>query len=457
MGVHGVLALAGLLLSPQEPPAVVRVSPRDPRYFELSDGKPFIPVGINMIAGGEEMMKSLAANGGNFVRFWLSTPHFDVEHEKAGVYDAEKAKRIDAALDLARRLGIRVKLTVEHFREVDVSGKPRQKWANKDLHHAEKGGTATGMEDWVAGEDSRAQFRRKLEWYAARYKDRPEIFGWELWNEMNAIRGGDFKGWTEAMLPELRRLFPKSLALQSMGSFDDERYRRGFYQWLATLQGNDAAQVHRYLDLGASLKVCHGPVDVLAAEAVRELQDFKPGKPILLAESGAVEPRHSGPFLLYDKDKAGIILHDVLFAPFFAGAAGSGQCWHWDRYVDKMKLWHHFGRFAEVVKGLDPPAEGFEPRRLDHPRLRVYVLRGRRTTLLWARDKENTWETELREGKAPEPVREATLDLEKTVPGAPAVRIYDPWANRWSEGRLSGGRVALPEFTRSIAVRLESR
>ena len=45
------------------------------------------------------------------------------------------------------------------------------------------------------------------------------------------------------------------------------------------------------------------------------------------------------------------------FAPFFAGAAGSGQCWHWDRYVDKMNLWHHFGRFAEIVKGLDPPAE----------------------------------------------------------------------------------------------------
>jgi hypothetical protein len=451
-----LLALLGPALQeiPKEPAAYVRVSPRDPRYFELSDGRPYIPIGINMIAGGEEMMRSLAANGGNYVRFWLSTPYFDVEHEKAGVYDAEKAKRIDAALDLARRLGIRVKLTVEHFREVDVSGKPRQKWANKELHHADRGGTATGMEDWVAGEDSRAQFRRKLEGYAARYKDRPEIFGWELWNEMNAIRGGDFKGWTEAMLPELRRLFPKNLALQSLGSFDTDG-ARGVYRWLATLRGNDAAQVHRYLDLGASLKVCHGPVDILAAEAVREMREFKPGKPVLLAESGAVEPRHSGPFLLYDKDAAGIILHDVLFAPFFAGAAGAGQCWHWDRYVDKMKLWHHFGRFAEVVKGLDPPAEGFEPLRIDHPRLRVYVLQGRRTTLVWARDKENTWESELKEGRAPGAVTGAVLDLGKTGEGA--ARIYDPWSNRWTEGRLAAGKLALPEFTRSIAARLESR
>jgi len=127
------------------------------------------------------------------------------------------------------------------------------------------------------------------------------------------------------MLPELRRLFPRHLALQSLGSFDTEGARED-YRWLA---GNDAAQVHRYLDLGAPLKVCHGPVDVLAADAVRELRDFKPAEPILLAESGALEPRHSGPFLLYERDRAGMILHDVLFAPFFAGAAGSGQCWHW--------------------------------------------------------------------------------------------------------------------------------
>ncbi len=453
-----ICALLAAAIPPQtqEPPTWVRVSPRDPRYFELSDGRPFVPVGLNMIAGGGEMMTKLAANGGNFVRFWLSTPYFDVEHQRAGAYDAEKAGRIDAALDLARRLGIRVKLTIEHFREVDISGKPRQKWANKELHHVERGGTATSMEDWIAREESRAQFRRKLAWYAARYKDRPEIFGWELWNEMNAVRGGDYKGWTEAMLPELRRLFPKNLALQSLGSFDTDRGRDS-YRWLATLKGNDAAQVHRYLDLGAQLKICHGPVDVLAADAVRELREFKPGKPILLAESGAVEPRHSGPFLLYDKDKAGIILHDVIFAPFMAGAAGTGQCWHWDRYVDRMNLWHHFARFAEFVRGLDPPAEGFEPTAADHPRLRVYILKGRRTTLIWARDKENSWETELKEGRPPEPVRDAVIDLEKAAPGLHAARIYDPWANRWTEGRVAGGKLALPEFTRSMAARLEPR
>ncbi len=132
-----------------QPEAHVRVSPRDPRYFELSDGRPYVPIGLNLIAPGaadpdglsvmDGWMQQLAANGGNFIRVWLSPPFWDVEHER------------------------------------------------------------------------------------------------------------------------------------------------------------------------------------------------------------------SGPFKLYARDTHGMLLHDVLFAPFFAGAAGPGQIWHWNVYVDANRLWHHFGRFAAAI------------------------------------------------------------------------------------------------------------
>jgi len=68
----------------------VRVSPRDGRYFELSDGSPFIPNGLNMIAPYgrseqealqymERWIKSLSENGGNYIRLWLSHNFFDIE------------------------------------------------------------------------------------------------------------------------------------------------------------------------------------------------------------------------------------------------------------------------------------------------------------------------------------------------------------------------------------------
>ncbi len=437
----------------------VRVSRRDSRYLELSGGAPYIPIGLNLIAPpGREVeagmrvyqgwLDSLSANGGNYIRAWLSNPFWDVEHARSGEYDEEKAKLIETMLGMARRRGIRVKMTMEHFRSI---GGGSQAWADKPLHHVSNGGTAESIADFFDGERSRAQFRKKIEWFATRFGDRPEIFAWELWNEVNAVRGGDYMAWTEVMLAELHRRFPRNLCVQSLGSFDSARVRET-YRRHSTMPGNDLAQVHRYLDLGASLEVCKGPVDVLAADAVREVLNYKPGRPVLLAESGAVEPRHSGPFKLYSADKDGTLLHDILFAPFFAGAAGPGQIWHWDAYVAPNNLWWQFARFAEVVKGIDPRAEHFTPSMPPHDRLRVYKLEGRRTTLVWCRDPRNDWRAELERGEKPETL--SGLALEPAGARRHA-RSYDPWEGKWSDAPYRNGRVLLPGFRRSLVLRLD--
>jgi len=453
----------------------VRVSPRDSHYFELSDGRPYVPVGLNMIAppGGdekqalarmEEWMRKLSENGGNFIRIWLSNGFFDVEHAKSGAYDDQKAERIRAVLALARKYDLRVKMTLEHFRHL---GDGSQRWAAKPMHAVANGGPAKDIVDFFAGPASRAQFQAKLDWYAKRFGDDPTIFAWELWNEFDAVQkmgaapmwvegAGVAREWTQTMLAALHERFPKNLATQSQGSFDQAR-KVELYRSLCSIPGNDLAQVHRYLDLGAQLETCHGPVDVLAADAVTVLLGFNAGKPVLLAESGAVEPSHSGPFKLYEQDKAGIILHDVLFAPFFAGAAGPGHCWHWDGYVAKNDLWQHFGRFAQAIKDLDPPAEQFRPVRLEHPRLRIYALSGRHTFLAWCRDTENTWRTELAEGRAPESLKDLSIRLPADLAGqnSPRVRIYDPWVDAWSDGRIENGKLPLPALGRSLVFRIE--
>ncbi len=445
--------------APENAAEYVRVSPRDPRYFELADGRPYIPIGLNMIAppgneglpGMEAWLEQLQANGGNYIRVWLSNPFFDVEHARCGEYDEAKAKRIAELLAIAARHGIRVKMCIEHFRHL---GDGRQAWAAKSLHLVSNGGTATNISDFFNGTASREQFKKKLAWFSQRFGSNPTVFGWELWNEINAVQGGDYLGWTEFMLPELHRLFPQSLAMQSLGSYDGE-YARAPYRRLIAMPGNDVAQVHRYLDLGARLEVCHGPMDVLAADAVTDLLSQRPGRPVLLAESGAVEPSHSGPFKLYKNDTHGVLLHDVLFAPFFAGAAGPGHIWHWDAYVAKQNLWWHFSRFAAVVKDVDPPAEHFQPQVLPHSRLRVYALKGQHTVLIWCRDKQNTWRRELAEGQAPETIEGALLDLESLRLGQASGRFYDPWENRWTTAALDRDQLRLPSFKRSLAVRLE--
>ena len=446
----------------------VRVSRENPSYFELTNSTPFIPVGTNIcwprfeqeekqaLATLARRLDKFSAGGGNFFRIWMSHPFYDIEHRGSGDYDPKKLARIKEVLALARERGIRVKLCLEHFRTLEdkpvkfpgsvTFGNPR--------HHVDRGGPAATMTDFFEGEKSRAQFKKKLHWLADQIGDDPTVFAWELWNEINSVSGTGWHSWTEEMLAELHAVFPKNMAVQNLGSLG-RKASLSFYREICGIPSNDFAQVHRYLDEGATWEVCHGPMDVLAADAVRQLLAFDQGKPVLLAECGAVEPRHAGPFKLYEKDTEGVLLHDLIFAPFFAGSAGCGQSWHWYFYVDKHDLWYHFGRFSEAVRGIDPRKEQFQPELIDRPRLRVYALKGQETTLVWCRDKQSDWRSELAEGRPAKPVADAALPLADLVMGkASNVEVYDPWTDKRTTLAIDSDTMVLPRFTRSIVLRI---
>jgi hypothetical protein len=223
------------------------------------------------------------------------------------------------------------------------------------------------------------------------------------------------------------------------------------------LQGNEVAQVHRYLDLGAELEVCHMPMDIICSSAVERLRTYKTGKPVILAETGAVEPSHAGPSKFYPADTAGMLLHDILFAPFFSGAAGAGMSWHWDSYVDKNNLWYHFGRFSEAVKGINPVKERFVVSKSETENFRIYILNGTETILVWLRDKNNTWESELRDHQPPVTISGVQIDLEEAgiSDAAGDVKIYDPWRDKWEGSKVKKGKVLLPEFKRSLVLKIE--
>lgn len=436
----------------------VRISPRDSRYFELSDGKPYIPIGFNLVGPPkteefESIVQKMAQNRVNYCRVWLSSREWNVEHQKSGEYDNEKAKIIDKFMNLARKNGIRVKMCLEHFRDIAPEGTGN--FFNNPLHHISKGGQYNDIGEFLDGEKGRQQFKGKLKWYADRYGDDPAVFAWELWNEMNCVRKGDWFLWSEIMLQELHSLFPKNLAVQSMGSYDNVSYRDR-YRRLCHTPGNDVAQVHRYLDMGAKWEVCHGPVDVLAADAVRELIAFESNKPIILTETGAVKPSHTGCSELYAKDKDGMLLHDMLFAPFFAGAAGTGHGWFWRQAIEEQDLWYHFARFAEAVNGIDPPDENFTPVMVPHERLRIYALKGKSTFMAWCRDSQNDWRTELEQGIPPEMLNNISLDISAYIEAKKleSIKAYDPWKDAWTECELKDGNITLPNFTRSIVVKI---
>jgi hypothetical protein len=225
----------------------VRVSQRDPRYLELSDGSPYVPIGLNLVAPSKRdaeaglleyqgWLDKLALNGGNYVRAWLSERFWEVEHaHERGIRSREGP---------AHRRPSGHGETAQHPREVDAGALPQHRRRPAGLgrqaaaQRCRTAGPATSIADFFDGETSRNQFRKKLDWYAGRFGNRPEVFAWELWNEINAVRGGKYLEWTEAMLPELHRRFPRNLCVQSLGSFDTTGVRpttSGIPPWRATI------------------------------------------------------------------------------------------------------------------------------------------------------------------------------------------------------------------------------
>ncbi|MBN2130538.1 MAG: hypothetical protein JW741_13640 [Sedimentisphaerales bacterium] len=126
--------------------------------------------------------------------------------------------------------------------------------------------------------------------------------------------------------------------------------------------------------------------------------------------------------------------------------------WH-----HRNDLWRHFARFAAAIEGLDPPAEAFEPFELPHARVLLLGLRGQRTTVLWCRDRENTWQTEPAEGRRPELLRQVRVDLgpANVVLKGHTARAYNPWSDRWSTLTSEGTAVTVPDFRRSLVVRID--
>ena len=266
-----LMSSAGALQA-AEPKGFVRTSARDPRYLELDDGRPFIPIGLNIcferyataeaevLGKMDERFRNLAAQGGNFARIWAGVSFWNPDAPRGGAIDPVRVRRLDLLIASARRHGIRLQMCLEFFRTLD-DVKPLFRGANsfgRPEYHVSRGGPLRDMTEYWRSSAGRRLYLDKLDFLSQRYAQEPSIFAWELWNEINAVKGDGWEEWTRDMLPELKKRFPRHLAMQSLGGYeylrDVDLYRR-----FMTIPGNESAQVHRYLNPGGRSRSVTAP------------------------------------------------------------------------------------------------------------------------------------------------------------------------------------------------------
>lgn len=453
-----------------EHPGYVQISSRDPRYFATTDGKPYVAIGLNacwppgysMPAGGEfktsgqtgymgvrdyeRWFDRLRENGGNFVRLWIGAGYFAHQKAEMGQIDPLLIARLDAVVEAARARGIRLKISIDSFRRIQNA--PGDFQALMPVDPA-TGKSPADVSEFLDSPRWRELWLQKVEHYVARYGGDPTVAVIEPWNEMNCVQAPWEKtlAWNAYVLPELKKRFPRQLVVNSLGSFDSD-WSLKHYTDLRELASQEFDQVHRYLDQGARYKECHeavlGSIDAIRRTAQKH-------RPVLLAETGAVNNNHTGLFRFYRWDDRGIIFHDTTFPAFFAGSAGTGHEWHWESYVDQKNCWPQYKALADLIEGVAIDQEQFVTQDLSTEKLWCLALVGQKHTLLWLRNRSDTWMASLRDRQEVVPVE----NVEITLPKAGRVdNVTSCWAEAVEAVRVDGVRLSAPMVRAGMMVRV---
>ncbi|HYK88282.1 MAG TPA: glycosyl hydrolase, partial [Acidobacteriota bacterium] len=231
-------------------PGYIRVSRKDPHYFEFDDGEPFFAIGMNIaehpLSEYYRYILRLSQNGGNFSRLWIGSEYFGLELGRMGDYRLDNAWRLDQVMELSERLGIYQELCIDWVRHITSRGEPRRGFDPEDYAYStSNGGPCAGMSDFFTLPEAPRLFKNRLRYIVARWGYSPNVMAWELWNEIDLIdpkarRVSAIVSWNEEMCRYLKSIDPwqhlttNSLAGRSMGPA------------LWSLTENEFAQRHGY-------------------------------------------------------------------------------------------------------------------------------------------------------------------------------------------------------------------
>lgn len=382
----------------------------------------------------ERWFKKCRKNGVNVVRLWCGDEYFNPDGDDVGSLRYEQFTKLDLLVKLAEKYQIKLKLTFEHFRYFSSDGKA-PKIFEKEL--AQNGVSCKSMTEWLTDLKWKDAWVLKINEFAKRYAGDVNFFAFEFWNEMNCV-DADFDSvieWNREMADRARVLFPDNMVINSLGSFDCSSAERQYqkFPWEAF----SFKQIHSYLDSGAEKEVCRHSLIELMADNLKKNQPES--CPVVVAETGAVNNCHSGPFRFYVSDDNGIIFADAVFTPFFLGSAGCGNIWHWSDYVEAKGLFKMYKPFYKLTRDIDFARESFVSRDMSDENVYALILEGKNHILAYIRNCQDNWENSLRDQKD---LKSVSVDLK--IGGYSDVKLYRIWddkikAKKYSDGvRLSG-------------------
>ena len=178
-------------------------------HFRYEDGTPFVPIGHNewysaqLFLDTEELDRYFSImndHGENVIRVILdyqglvtNVPfNFNKKNNlvelKVGEFNPEFIKALDNLVHVAERHGIYLLIALLPNLYDDVQG---SNWNEHpyNKHYDPENGLVDFPEDLLVDATARRAVKERIRFFIERWGASPNIFAWELWNEMNAIGG----------------------------------------------------------------------------------------------------------------------------------------------------------------------------------------------------------------------------------------------------------------------------
>ncbi|MBM4082328.1 MAG: DUF5060 domain-containing protein, partial [Planctomycetes bacterium] len=340
---------------PSDNRGFVRVSAKDPSYFEFDNGEFFWPIGHNVCASMDVRAENIGAfqlydegtfaydryfdrmagNGETVARIWLAswwlamewTKRLYVHHNDLGRYSLVNAWRLDYLLEEAQKRGIYVMLTFTPHGHLTIQ--LESNWLFHPYNY-QNGGFLTQPHSFFAHPEARRYFEQQLRYVMARWGHSPNILCWELFNEID--------------LAEYYRTYVHTITewIQKTAQYlrANDQGRHLITSNLFYYRAGDALYALPEIDFITAHVFNPDPI----SEFKESLQAFaKHGKPFYVTECEG-HPFGSSPEQTENQ------MQMSLWGSYMLPMPGNAMPWWWV-FIDERNLYSHFKALAHFAKG----------------------------------------------------------------------------------------------------------
>jgi len=464
--------------APSQERGFVRVSKKDPNYFEFDNGQWFYPIGHNVHSPNDDtpraakiqedlgvdilpnhgtfnydtLFKKMADNGENFAEVWMCSWWLGLEwlrdwrnYNGLTRYNLLSGWRLDYLVGLAEKNDLYLHLVIDNHGKASTWTDPE--WEDNPYNEV-NGGFLSTPEDFFRNLMAKEIYKKKLRYIIGRWGYSARIAGLELWSEIDLV--GDSWSfhndpvvaapkvqWHREMTEYLAQIDPWSHLLTTHFSTNYSRIQPS----LVTIPGIS------YL----ATDVYSMPLIKYVVASANFFNGI--GKPGLVTEYGGHGPFGSKPNILRAH------LHAGLWATYMTHTAGTPLLW-WFQFVDSDDQYWNFKALAAYHKGEERRGEGLVqcvptfPK--PHHDLAAMGLQNRKKAYIWVYS-QSSMETMPRTAPV---FKDISVLVSGLAAGKYRVEVWDTAKGTIlaaSDAQSTGGAltIPLPEFRTDCAIKVK--